>query len=570
MGRTEPTIVKPPAAFRRDARAKRARATVNKVIPTMLHAHPRAQRGIERSELIVDPPAFTARDHGLWAEAQEIGKTTGTKRAGRRKTSDTTDHAESPATQSPTSPRKSSWAHSITQRDEKNGDGHGNGEQKCASGPRISLVVADTLTAAHSLLDSSPTSPDHKQKKHHHKKSHDVHVHAPDAKHKHKVGILNMASPLSPGGGFLNGATSQEESLCMRTTLLPGLRDEYYRLPELAVVYTPDVLVFRPSSSYSSSPSSSSSLPATSSSTLSNTAPSTATAVSGDTHADMENDILPKNDRWFVDVVSAAMLRLPETDGGRYTSANDRELVRRKMRAVMRVLADKGCSRVVLGAWGCGAYGNPVAEIADAWRRVLKNPGHGCVPAKGGSAKGSGDTRGKPTTHRRSEEETWASFIEHVVFAIRDPGLAGAFSRAFGEDLLPVSGVKDDDVRSSTAGGEDLEENSVAAARVNELRAKIEELEVRLEQVRSPQLREGLESVLMGLRRQLPDKVDEEEEEADPLSSEGGGDVDEGDGEDDDGGEEDEPDEEQSGTTDIADVVEDRLYTTGSVAIRTR
>ncbi|KAJ3570110.1 hypothetical protein NPX13_g5840 [Xylaria arbuscula] len=59
MGRTEPTVVKPPAAFRRDARAKRARTVINKVIPALLSAHPRARRGIERSELIVDPPRLS-------------------------------------------------------------------------------------------------------------------------------------------------------------------------------------------------------------------------------------------------------------------------------------------------------------------------------------------------------------------------------------------------------------------------------------------------------------------------------------------------------------------------------
>lgn len=156
MGRTEPSVGRPPRAFRRDARAKKAKATINKSMPALLSAHPRARLGIEAAELVVSPPK-----------------------------------------NAPAGPKE-------------------------MSRPGIVLRIADTLAAARGLL-SSP------------------------ANNTQKVSVLNMASPLSPGGGFLNGATSQEESLCMHTTLLPSLRDEFYRLPELGCVYTPDVLVFRDS-----------------------------------------------------------------------------------------------------------------------------------------------------------------------------------------------------------------------------------------------------------------------------------------------------------------------------------
>ncbi|KAI1419412.1 hypothetical protein F5Y12DRAFT_789081 [Xylaria sp. FL1777] len=417
MGRTEPTVVKPPSAFRRDARAKRARATINKVIPMLLSAHPRARRGIERSELIVDPPRC---------------------------------------------------------------DPH------CVNGPRITLCVADTLTAAHSLLDSGslPAQQQRHQQKHQRQCSREEPTDV-----KHKVGILNMASPLSPGGGFLNGAASQEESLCMRTTLLPALRDEYYRIPELAVVYAPDVLVFRPGSSPSfpspaSSPSSSSH--------------GTAEAGGGRGGGEDDKDVLPKNDRWFVDVVSAAMLRHPETESGRYVNAADRELVVRKMNAVLRVFATKGCRRVVLGAWGCGAYGNPVSEIAKAWRQVLS-----------------------PKISRNTDAETWGAFIEDVVFAIQDGSVAAAFARAFGEDVLPLPAP------SSSDGDQDPAD----VARITELQEKIAQLEIQAEQARSPQLQIGLENVLAGLRKKLPPRSGDEVSSAianqvcNRLDDEGDGDV---------------------------------------------
>ncbi|KUI63566.1 hypothetical protein VM1G_10302 [Cytospora mali] len=323
MGRTEPSFGRPPPAFRRYARAKKAKATINKVIPSLLSAHPRARRGIDSAELVIAPKA---------------------------------------------QPRPSS---------------KGSAEV-IASPPRLTIRACDTLTAAHFLL----TSPANTTK---------------------KVVILNMASPLSPGGGFLNGATSQEEFLCMRTTLLPSLRDEFYRLPEVGCIFTPDVLVFR----------------------------------------DSEGNDLDKKDRWFVDVVSAAMLRLPETEvdestgRGGYVHQKDRELVIDKMRAVMRVAQMRGETKVVLGAWGCGAYGNPVGEIARAWRRVLLGGVEGRGKGKKRGAKGI-DTM-----------DTWES-VEDVVFAVSDAVMAEAFEAAFGDKLNWADEVDGEDKSEGEGNTEEM------------------------------------------------------------------------------------------------------------------
>lgn len=367
MGRAEPSIVRPPAAFRRDARSKRAKATINKVIPSLLNAHPRAWRGIDASELIVSPPS---------ARIQKSGKT-----------------------------------------------GVQSGTPGDSTGPRLTIQVADTLTAARSIL----TDP---------------------GNHMRKVAILNMASPLSPGGGFLNGATSQEEFLCMRTTLLPALRDEFYRLPEVGCVYTPDVLVFRSSS-------------------------------------EEGGDLLEKRDRWFVDVVSAGMLRLPETEvddetgHGRYVHAKDRDLVLEKMKAVMRVFQAKGAAKVVLGAWGCGAYGNPVGEVARAWRRVLLNDGR----------KGKAMAR---------TQEAWDG-IEEVVFAVKDFSVAEALREAFGDGLeMEDNEDKGDDEDSTDGDGHDEK------ARIGEICDRIDELEIRINRTSNLRVKEGLRAVKVGLESQMP------------------------------------------------------------------
>ncbi|KAI1646666.1 uncharacterized protein F4817DRAFT_359259 [Daldinia loculata] len=432
MGRTEPSVGRPPASFRRDARAKKAKATINRVIPPLLAAHPRARRGTETSELIVDPPS------------------------------------PPPSTQAPGvgTRRRTSRGPAAYEGNSGNRESRGEDEGK---GPRISLRVADTLEAAYSLLLIPGHEPEQRR---------DLSNTAA------RVGVLNMASPLSGGGGFLNGASSQEESLCMRSTLLPSLRDEFYRLPELGVVFTPDVLVFR---GFGSEP------------------------------RGEEEELLSKRDRWFVDVASAAMIRIPEIEVdeesgfARYASAADRELAVRKMRAVLRVFAAKGVRRVVLGAWGCGAYGNPVGEIAKAWRKVLIGGSRDGNKGENGQQKRKG--KGKK---KESDSDSWESF-EHVVFAIKDPGMAQAFATAFGEEFLEVNNSEGGEGNIGSEDGEDDEED----ASVKELRDKIRELEVRAEQAQTPQLRAGLSSVLAGLRSQLPDS-DDISSRADPVGSRGG------------------------------------------------
>ncbi|KAI2605616.1 hypothetical protein GGR54DRAFT_440678 [Hypoxylon sp. NC1633] len=439
MGRTESSTGRPPAGFRRDARAKRNKTTANKVIPAMLTAHPRARKGVEASELIVDPMP-TPRP------------------AGPRGTAATGKAAK--------------------------GEG---GSSSDGLRPRVSLCVADTLEAAYSLLlvptsASSTLPPDQKQE-----------LRRDRSNKVARVGVLNMASPLSAGGGFLIGAQGQEEaSLCPRTTLFPALRDEFYRLPELGVVLTPDVLVFRgPFSSRASNCKSRKRNPKK----TGEADDEAETVMEGDEakygeHVDGDA-VLPKPERWFVDVASAAMLRLPEievdAESGwtRYANPVDREMAIRKMRALMRVFSSKGVKKVVLGAWGCGAYANPVREIASAWRKVLLG---------GGKESGKG-TQGREKKGRGERvTESWG-VVEHVVFAIKDAGMAQAFAMAFGTDLLEECGDDEDDI--SEDGEEDDEDE-----KVKELRDKIQEVELRIEQARTPQLKAGLNSVLAGLRNE--------------------------------------------------------------------
>jgi uncharacterized protein (TIGR02452 family) len=44
------------------------------------------------------------------------------------------------------------------------------------------------------------------------------------------------------------------------------------------------------------------------------------------------------------------------------------------MRLSLRIAATQGHRRFVLGALGCGAFGNPTNEVAICWKEVLTEP----------------------------------------------------------------------------------------------------------------------------------------------------------------------------------------------------
>jgi len=166
-----------------------------------------------------------------------------------------------------------------------------------------------------------------------------------------------------------------------------------------------------------------------------------------------------------------------DEDGGRrYANDQDREAAEQKMRAVMRIASNKGLKHLVLGAWGCGAYGNPVSEIAAAWRRVLL-----------------GDEKAKTKAGKKqdlTENEKWDGM--GVVFAIKDGKMAELFAKYFGTEL---------ETSLKSCGHNEDEEGSVEQESSNdELRTRIEGLEAQIAAARSDLLKDRLQSVLEKLR----------------------------------------------------------------------
>ncbi|KAJ7130194.1 hypothetical protein C8R44DRAFT_775034 [Mycena epipterygia] len=65
--------------------------------------------------------------------------------------------------------------------------------------------------------------------------------------------------------------------------------------------------------------------------------------------------------------------------------------MREKIKCVFRAAAASGCRRLVLGAFGCGAFGNPPVEVAQLFRRVLLGRDGSGVGSRGGEFVGCFD-----------------------------------------------------------------------------------------------------------------------------------------------------------------------------------
>ncbi|KAI4194495.1 MAG: hypothetical protein LQ348_002627 [Seirophora lacunosa] len=158
--------------------------------------------------------------------------------------------------------------------------------------------------------------------------------------------ILNMANAKHGGGGWLKGAMAQEEALCYRSSLCFTLKRRFYPVPDRAAIYSPTVVVIRES------------------------------LAKGHRLLDLSHpENLP-----VVSVVSVAAVRDPPVerrlaDGEEiYRNGDDRDLMRSKIRMILRIAATKGHQKLVLGALGCGAFGNPKAEVMKLWKELLTEP----------------------------------------------------------------------------------------------------------------------------------------------------------------------------------------------------
>ena len=153
--------------------------------------------------------------------------------------------------------------------------------------------------------------------------------------HGHSTLALNFANGVSPGGGFLRGARAQEEVLCRASALYLTLEgdamyDAHRRRADQAssdwAILSPRVPFFR------------------------------------------TDDGTPLDAPWRLDVLTCAAPVAHDAGG------NPADLLCRRISRVLTIAEAYGYEALVLGAWGCGAFGNDPARTARDFRDALSGP----------------------------------------------------------------------------------------------------------------------------------------------------------------------------------------------------
>lgn len=168
-----------------------------------------------------------------------------------------------------------------------------------------------------------------------------------------KTAVLNFASSTNPGGGVTSGASAQEECLCRVSTLYPCLKDEsmwdaFYAPHRKArnplhnddIIYTKDVIVFK------------------------------------------DDDYQPLPKLFAVDVITCAAPTLREQASNRYNPSDGDQapditpeqllaLHERRGRQILSTAVTNGAQVIILGAFGCGAFKNDPAIVAQAYANIL-------------------------------------------------------------------------------------------------------------------------------------------------------------------------------------------------------
>lgn len=161
------------------------------------------------------------------------------------------------------------------------------------------------------------------------------------SRHDSGLLVLNLANPVYPGGGVRKGARAQEEDLCRKSSLLLSLESrtasQYYEYNKRLCTYMgSDALMITPK-----------------------------VEIIRDEKGELLEDTA---------VVSVLTCAAPMVSRGKegLSGSEYEEMVYRRIMGMLKCAAYFGYKNLVLGAWGCGAFGNDAHVMSDLFYRALK------------------------------------------------------------------------------------------------------------------------------------------------------------------------------------------------------
>lgn len=172
-----------------------------------------------------------------------------------------------------------------------------------------------------------------------------------------KTAVLNFASATNPGGGVVNGSSAQEECICRCSGLYLCLniddvwnvfyhphRNAHFQVYNDDIVYTPDVEIFKTDT--------------------------------------CKPELMDENDWYKVDIITCAApniralkvkINRGEIDKSVILENNLLKIHEKRLKKILDVAVSHGVETIILGAYGCGAFGNSPEIVATAAKNVLKD-----------------------------------------------------------------------------------------------------------------------------------------------------------------------------------------------------
>lgn len=166
-----------------------------------------------------------------------------------------------------------------------------------------------------------------------------------EADNNSKVCVLNFASATKPGGGVLNGRGAQEETLSRMSSLYCTLinQKEMYEHNKIMndpyysdyMIFSPNVVVFR-------------------------------------------DDDYKLIEPYLVSVISSPAVNCFDLKKiNCYDENKVIEVMKKRCRRILEVCLSNDIKTIVLGAFGCGVFGNKAENISEIFRKLIVDEGYG-------------------------------------------------------------------------------------------------------------------------------------------------------------------------------------------------